>query len=72
MARSEREKMSQAIQLFNARLSDAHKVVNSTPGLDMTEAEQLQRIADLEAAIRQKEELIAECARRFAAWRQEV
>jgi hypothetical protein len=66
--RDEREKMSQAIQQFNQRLADSHKVLANTRGLDMTESEQLQRIADLEEAIRKKEELIAECSRRLESW----
>jgi hypothetical protein len=68
IARSEREKMLYAIQQFNQRMADAQKVLARTPGLDMTESEQLQRIANLEEAIRQKEELIAECSRRLESW----
>jgi hypothetical protein len=60
--------MNQAIQQFITRLAEVLKEVDSTSGLDMTETEQLQRIADLEAAIRQKEELLAECARLVESW----
>jgi hypothetical protein len=68
LTKDDKEKMTQLISQFNAKMANAMRKVENTPGLDMTEAEQLQKIANLEEAIRQKEELIFECQREFESW----
>jgi hypothetical protein len=60
--------MNQCVTEFMTRMDRAKKKLQETPGLDMTEEEQYQRIADLEEAISQKERLIAECQKCFESW----
>ena len=56
---------------FNEKMEEAQKILAHTPGLDMTEEEQEQKIADLKEAIRQKQHLIEECQKCFESWRNE-
>jgi hypothetical protein len=68
LAKDDQERMGQLIAQFNSQMAGAVQLLENTPGLDMTEEEQLERIAELEEAIRQKEELILECRREFELW----
>jgi hypothetical protein len=62
------KEVTQCANEFNQRMDRARKKLAEAPGLEMTEEEQLQRIADLEEAIRQKEYLIQECRKCFETW----
>ena len=65
---TEKEMVLLATQ-FREEMDKAQKILAATPGLDMTEEEQKQKIRDLEEAIAQKEHLIAECQRCFESWK---
>ncbi|KAK8878382.1 hypothetical protein M9Y10_005150 [Tritrichomonas musculus] len=56
---------------FLNKMEEAQKVLADTPGLDMTEEEQEQKIEDLQRAIDQKKLLIEECQRCFESWKDE-
>ena len=56
---------------FNKEMRKAHKFLTGTPGLDVTEEEQLRKIRDLEQAIAQKEALLAQCQELFKSWQTE-
>jgi DNA-directed RNA polymerase specialized sigma54-like protein len=65
---TQKDRMAQLTNQFMSKMEEARKVLENTPGLDMTEEEQIQKIADLEAAIHQKQALIAECTELFESW----
>ncbi|OHT03233.1 hypothetical protein TRFO_29420 [Tritrichomonas foetus] len=67
---TEKEISNVASQFVN-KMDEAQKILANTPGLDMTEEEQEQKIADLQEAIRQKQHLIEECQRCFESWKDE-
>ena len=63
------KEMAHCATQFREEMDKAQKSLAATPGLDMTEEEQKQKIRDLEEAIAQKEHLIAECQRCFESWK---
>lgn len=56
---------------FNEEMRKAQKFLTVTPGLDVTEEEQIRKIKDLEQAIAQKEALLAQCQELFKSWQTE-
>lgn len=55
-------------QDFLQKMEDAQKALASAPGLDMTEEEQEQKIAELQEAISNKKKLLEDCNRCFESW----
>lgn len=53
---------------FSEKMKEAQKVLHNTPGLELTEEEQNQKIAELEEMIKQKQHLIDECTKNLKEW----
>ena len=56
---------------FNEQMTKANKALHQTPGLELTEEEQLQKIKELEEMIEQKEQLIEQCTKSLQQWTEE-
>ena len=56
---------------FIAKMSEAQKCLQATPGLELTEEEQLHKIKELEEMIKQKQLLIDECTKSLQEWSNE-
>ncbi|EAY02931.1 hypothetical protein TVAG_040810 [Trichomonas vaginalis G3] len=52
-------------------MKEAQKILHNTPGLELTEEEQIQKIAELEEMIKQKQHLIDECTKQIQEWNNE-
>ena len=53
---------------FMEQMNKAQKALRQTPGLELTEEEQNQKISELEEMIKQKEQLIEECTKCLESW----
>lgn len=56
---------------FSEKMKEAQKILHNTPGLELTEEEQIQKIAELEEMIKQKQHLIDECTKQIQEWNNE-
>jgi hypothetical protein len=65
---TEKDRVTQLTNQFISKMEEARKVLDGTPGLDMTEEEQIQKGADRKATIHQKQALIAQYAKLFESW----
>ena len=61
--------IQQSIKKFRSRMESAHKIIESTRGLELTEEEQIKRIEELKVLIVQKRQLIEDCNALLEEWK---
>ena len=68
MAETSDKDIQTAANAFMEQMNKAQNALRQTPGLELTEEEQNQKISQLEEMIRQKEQLIEECTKCLSQW----